>query len=140
MGRFKKGSAAASVACIGALTAFGSGVAPAGAAGPPVERFDGIYVTCAELGDQFIVSIPGDGPITPGPVLGTNLVLVPYELHYVFTFTPVGGTAVTESSDIVKIAPRNATLDTCTANGSFSDETGTYSLHLEVKVAVRGHA
>jgi len=130
---------AASIACVGALAALGPGIAPAGAAGPPVERFDGIYVTCDGLGDQFIVSIPGSGPMTPGPVLGTNLVLVPYGLHTQFTFTPVGGTPVTATSDTVKMAPRNATLDTCRGVGSFSDDAGSYEFRVEAKVAVRGH-
>jgi hypothetical protein len=47
-------------------------------------------------------------------------VLVPYRLH--LEFTPVGGE--TQSLDLVKPAPKNATLDVCTfgsddSQGSF---------------------
>lgn len=47
-------SLAASVAAVGLWAA------PAGAAGPPVERFDGIYATCDGLGEIFAVSLPAN--------------------------------------------------------------------------------
>lgn len=110
--------------------------AAAGAAGPPVDRFDGIYVTCDGLGEVFVVTLPGLGDLTPGFVLDSNTVLVPYEFHNRFTFTPIGGEPQTETDHIVKRAPNRATLDRCVGRGEFSDDAGTYVFEIEVRVAV----
>lgn len=56
-----------------------------------------------------------------------------------FTFTPVGGTAVTETTHIVRIGSRNATLGTCRGLGSFGEDSGTYEFQIETRAAVRGH-
>ncbi|MFM7069742.1 MAG: hypothetical protein ACKOYM_09825 [Actinomycetes bacterium] len=104
---------------------------PAGASGPPVERFDGIYLTCDGLGEVFIVTLPANGDFTPGLVLDSNAVLVPYEFHNSFTFTPTGGEPQTESEDLVKRAPMQATLDRCVGRGEFSDDAGTYVFNVE---------
>lgn len=120
------------------LTAVGmTSTTAANAAGPPVDRFDGIYLTCDELGEIFIVSIPGNGTWTPGPVLDTNTILVPYKFHNVFSFTPTGGTTQTETEDFEKPAPKKATLDRCTGTGEFSDDAGTYEFNVTAWVAVR---
>lgn len=111
--------------------------APAGASGPPVERFDGMYLTCDGLGEVFIVTLPGNGDFTPGFVLDSNTVLVPYEFHFEFTFTPTGGDPQTETEHLVKRAPKRATLDRCVGRGEFSDDAGTYVFDIEALVAVR---
>ena len=132
----RKAISAATIALVGALATIGFGIAPAGAAGPPVERFDGIYLTCDGLGEIFIVSIPGNGHWVPGPVLGTNTILVPYRFHFEESFTPVGGTTDTQIVDFVKRAPKNQTLDRCSGVGTFSDDTGTYTFSVTAWVAV----
>ncbi len=132
----RKAMSAAAIALVGVLGAIGVGIAPAGAAGPPVDRFDGIYLTCDGLGEQFIVSIPGNGKWVPGPVLGTNTILVPYRFHLEESFTPPGGTTETQVSDFVKRAPKNQTLDRCSGVYSFSDDSGTYTFSVTAGVAV----
>lgn len=120
------------------LTAVGTASATtANAAGPPVERFDGIYLECDQLGEVFIVSIPGNGTWTPGPVLDTNTILVPYKFHFESSFTPTGGTPQTEIEEFEKRAPKQATLDRCTGTGEFSDDTGTFEINIVAWVAVR---
>lgn len=86
---------------------------------------------------MFIVTPPSDADFTPGFVLDSNTVLVPYEFHNRFTFTPTGGEPQTETEDLVKRAPRRATLDRCVGRGEFSDDAGTYVFDIEVLVAVR---
>jgi hypothetical protein len=132
----RKAISAAAVALVGALATIGFGVAPAGAAGPPVDKFDGIYLECDALGEIFIVSIPGDGHWVPGPILGTNTVLVPYRFHFEESFTPAGGTTETQVFDAVKRAPKNQTLDRCSGEGTFSDDAGTYTTRITAWVAV----
>ncbi len=132
----RKAMSAAAVAIVGVLGAIGVGIAPAGAAGPPVDKFDGMYLTCDGLGEIFIVTLPGNGKSTPGFVLGTNTVLVPYRFHFENSFTPVGGETETQIEDFEKRAPKNQTLDRCSGVGSFSDETGTYTFSVTAWVAV----
>jgi hypothetical protein len=125
---------------VGVLCAVGAIISlsmPAGAAGPPVERFDGIYASCTGLGDVFVVTLPGRGPITPGFVLDGGQVLVPYEIHVVQTITPSDGSEPQVfTHDAVRRAPARGTFSTCTAAGSFETPDGTFSQTLEAKVVV----
>lgn len=77
-------SLAASVAAVGLWAA------PAGAAGPPVERFDGIYATCDGLGEICAVSLSANerAEWVPAFSLDGGQVLVPVSYEYRLTFTP----------------------------------------------------
>ena len=125
-------SLAASVAAVGLWAA------PAGAAGPPVERFDGIYATCDGLGEIFAVSLPANerAQWVPAFSLDGGQVLVPVSYEYRLTFTPTGGTPQTQVKSGSRRAPANATIDRCVANGTQTNADGTIELHLEARLAV----
>ena len=111
--------AAGATAALTALTASGLVAGPAGA--DPINAKKGqVYdVVCENLGTVEIAT-NGSGDWTPVHLTAGDQVLVPYRLH--LEFTPVGGE--TQSLDLFKPEPKNATLDVCTfgsddAQGSF---------------------
>ncbi len=112
---------------------------PVGAAGPPVERFDGVYATCDRLGEIFAVSLPSDphAELVPTFVLDTGEVLVTISYIYVSTFTPTGGAPQTTTQSASRRAPARATLDSCHARGGYTTDEGTYELRLDATMAVR---
>lgn len=113
--------------------------APADAAGPPVDRFDGIYATCEGLGEIFAVSLPSNdhAQLVPTFVLDGGQVLVTVSYEYQLTFTPTGGEPQTQVQSASRRAPARATIDTCVAQGTQVTTDGTYELYLEAKMAVR---
>ena len=74
-----------------------------------------------------------------GPRLVTrgNLVGIPYEFHFVNTFTPTG-TPQTFIDDSVKPAPHSGRLATCTLHEEGSDPTGTFVSDGMVKISYSG--
>ena len=121
------------------LATLGLWVAPAGAAGPPVGRFDGIYATCQGLGEIFAVSLPANdrAKMVPTFSLDGGQVLVPISVEYSVTITPTGGTPETQSFSVSRRAPANATIDTCVAHGIVEHAEGTVEIHLTATLAVR---
>jgi hypothetical protein len=71
---------------MGAL-GLGLGLALPAAADP---KGDPIDMQCEELESLQIV-LNGNGPMTPGHVVGSTRVGIPYKLRVEGTFTPVGG-------------------------------------------------
>jgi hypothetical protein len=124
---------------VGTSIALGLWAAPAGAAGPPVERFDGIYATCEGLGEIFAVSLPANehAQLVPTFVLDGGQVLVPVTYYYRLTFTPTAGESQTFVQSASRRAPANATIDTCVAHGTQTTDAGTYELYLEGRMAIR---
>ena len=85
-------------------------------------------MTCEGLGTVEIAT-NGSGDWTPVHLTAGNQVLVPYRLH--LEFTPVGGE--TQTLDLFKPAPKNATLDVCT----FGSDDSQGSFRAIADVAVR---
>jgi hypothetical protein len=127
------------VALAASVAALGLWATPAGAAGPPVDRFDGIYATCDGLGEIFAVSLPANdrAPMVPTFSLDGGQVLVPISAEYTVTITPTGGVPDTQSFSVSRRAPANATIDTCVAHGVLVTAEGTVELHLKATLAVR---
>ena len=116
--KFTRMAAGATVA-LAALTTSGLIAGPAGADPTNAKKGQVYNVTCEDLGTVEIAT-NGSGDWTPVLLTASNQVLVPYRLH--LEFTPIGGE--TQSFDLVKPAPKNATLDVCTfgsddSQGSF---------------------
>ena len=134
--RRRQGLAALTAA---AAATIGLWASPAGAAGPPVERFDGVYATCDHLGEIFAVSLPSDphAELVPTFVLDTGQVLVTISATYVSTFTPTGGAPQTTTQSVSRRAPARASLDSCHARGGYTTDEGTYELELDATMAVR---
>lgn len=77
----------------------------------------------------------GNGEWTPGHVRMNNQVLIPYEFHISGSFTPPGGPTESFSEDLVKKAPRNGRLATCTFSDEGADESGSFVFSGIVKVS-----
>lgn len=95
-------------------------------------------VICDHLGRLTLNNSPGDGKWTPALVVGSNLVLTPYEFHFVQVFDPVGPPPPeTYYLDQVKVAPKNGRLDSCTvAEQTFTDLDGnTFTFSGTAKVS-----
>jgi hypothetical protein len=116
--KFRRMAVGATVV-LAALCTSGIVAGPAGADPTNAKKGQVYDVACEHLGTVEIAT-NGSGDWTPVLLTATNQVLVPYRLH--LEFTPVGGE--TQSLDLVKHAPKNATLDVCTfgsddSQGSF---------------------
>jgi hypothetical protein len=105
---------------LAAVTTSGLVARPAGADPTNAKKGEVLSLACEDLG-TIEIATNGNGEWTPGHIIGSNQVLVPYAFH--FEFTPPGGP--TESEDISKKTPKNATLDICTFGGESPD--GTFS-------------
>ena len=93
-----------------------------------------ITLDCDTLGTVQVV-VFSNGPSSPGLVVGSNQVVIPYELHLDGTFTPTGGDPETFSEDVVKPAPRHGRTDHCTFHEVDTDEFGTLVLDGEAFVS-----
>jgi hypothetical protein len=100
--------AAGAIVALAALTTSGLIAGPAGADPTNAKKGQVFNVTCRDLGTVEIAT-NGSGDWTPVHLTAGNQVLVPYGLHV--EFTPVGGE--TQTLDLFKPAPKNATLDVC---------------------------
>jgi hypothetical protein len=136
--RSRPGRRTVLLSAVATSLSLGIAAAPAGAAGPPVDRFDGIYATCEGLGEIFAVSLPTNDQArwTPTFVLDGNQVLVPVSFEFRLTFTPTGGTPQVFVQSASRRAPANATIDSCVAQGTQVGEDGTYELYLSAQLAV----
>jgi hypothetical protein len=112
--------AAGATVALAALTTSGLVAGPAGADPTNAKKGEVLSLACGDLG-TIEIATNGNGDWTPGHLTTSNQVLVPYAFH--FEFTPPGGE--TQSEDISKHAPKNATLDVCTFGGE--DENGSFS-------------
>jgi hypothetical protein len=93
-----------------------------------------LEITCDTLGTLQVV-VFSNGPSSPGLVVGSNQVGIPYELHLEGTFTPVDGEPESFVEDFAKPAPRNGRLDHCTFHQEGSDEFGSFVLDGEVSIS-----
>jgi hypothetical protein len=98
-------------------------VVMAGTAGAdPVnaKKGESLVLECDALG-TIEIATNGNGQWTPGHVIGSTQMLIPYAFHFEFT-SPDGDT---QSDDVAKSEPRNRPLDRCTFGGT--DEFGSFS-------------
>lgn len=117
--------------------AAGLGLLPNAAGADPVNAKKGqlIPIVCAELG-SLTVSVNGNAALSPGLVITSTQVGIPYELHASGTFTPNDGSPPqTFTEDVVKPAPRNGRLDVCTFSLVENDPYGTVVFDGTVKIS-----
>lgn len=93
-----------------------------------------LEVQCDVLGTQEIVVFSNGAP-SPGLVVGSNQVVIPYRLHVEGVFTPVGGDPEPFVDEFSKPAPRNGRLDHCTFHLEDSNEFGSVVLDGEVWIS-----
>jgi hypothetical protein len=112
-----------------ALTALGVGPASA-----DPSKGEVLAVECDELGPLEIVVFSNGSP-SPGLVVGSTQVGIPYALHVEGTFTPVGGEPEPFVDEFSKPAPQNGRLDHCTWHEEGSDEFGSFVVDGEVWIS-----
>lgn len=94
-----------------------------------------IAMECTGLGSVTIALPPGRGMWTPGLVLGSNTVGIPYEIHVSGSFTDDTGT-YPFTEDLVKKAPSSGRTATCTWHQEFEDDEGSMVIDGIAKVSV----
>lgn len=109
-----------------------SGVLAAPAGADP--KSDVLEIDCDALGTLEVV-VFSNGPASPGLVVGSNQVVIPYKLHLEGTFTPVVGEPESFVEEFERPAPRNGRLDHCTFHDEGSDEFGSFELDGEVWIS-----
>jgi hypothetical protein len=114
-----------------AIATFGLAQAAPAAADP---NGDVLELECDRLGTLEVV-VFSNGPSSPGLVVGSNQVLIPYELHLDGSFTPNGGEPETFTEDFARAAPRHARTDHCTFHDEGSDEFGSFEVDGEVFIS-----
>jgi hypothetical protein len=86
-----------------------------------------IFATCN--GQDVIVVVNGNGEFTPAHVVGNTSVFIPTAFNTTFSFTPTGGTTMSETDTSAKAAPLKNTI-TCTIplQTLFSGPEGTATI------------
>jgi hypothetical protein len=124
---------AAALLSIAALASVSSAYAdPVG--GPNAEVFT---LDCEGLG-VLDVAVTGNGPFTPGHVIGTNQILIPVAFEITGTFTPVDGEPQEFSDQSSRNAPKNKELFDCVFHDEGSDEFGSFVIDGTATVYVVG--
>jgi hypothetical protein len=93
-----------------------------------------IELECDALGTLEVV-VFSNGPASPGLVVSSNQVVIPYALHLEGTFTPIEGEPESFVEDFTRPAPRNGRTDHCTFHQEGSDEFGSFVLDGEVSIS-----
>ena len=93
-----------------------------------------LEIECDSLGTLEVV-VFSNGPTSPGLVVNSNQVGIPYALHIEGTFTPNEGEAESFVDDFTRPAPRNGRTDHCTFHQEGSDEFGSFVIDGEVSIS-----
>jgi hypothetical protein len=107
--------------------------APAVAAPVNSPKAEQPFTVSCPGGDVAIVPAPGNGDFTPGFIVGTHKLLIPYRFEFTLT---AGGQTFTETES--KKAPIPANAITCTATGTFTEDGTTFTFTVSVVGVVRG--
>ena len=91
------------------------------------KRGEILELDCDVLGTVEVV-VFSNATATPGLDITSNRVLIPYEVHITGSFTPTGGEPETIQEDVVRRAPRNGRLDSCTFHEEGTDEFGSFEI------------
>jgi hypothetical protein len=99
---------------------------PAGADPIHAKHATQVRATCGTKTLTAVVN--GNGKFTPAHILGSTAVFVPTALNLTFTFTPTGGTTITDHNTATKSSPIKNTI-TCTIPfQSFPSPQGTFTI------------
>jgi opacity protein-like surface antigen len=86
-----------------------------------------VQLVCA--GQPVTVVVNGNGEFTPGHVVGSKAMFIPTAFNVTFTFTPTGGSPMSETDTTSKAAPlKNTTTCTIPLQTVFSGPEGTATI------------
>jgi hypothetical protein len=119
---------------VGALGIGALGVVLAAPAGADPKGGELIALSCDNLGVVEVVVFSNGSP-SPGLVVDSNQVAIPYRLHVEGTFTPTDGEPESFVDEFEKPAPRNGRLDDCTFHQEGADEFGSFVIDGEVSIS-----
>jgi hypothetical protein len=109
--------------------------APAFAAPVNAPNTESFPVNCPALGGSVVILVPpGNGNFSPGFIVGTHQVVVPYK----FVFTLSSGGTVLHTETIAKKAPLPAGAFVCTFSGSETQDGVTTTFSGVVTAVLRG--
>jgi hypothetical protein len=86
-----------------------------------------IHATCN--GQPVLVSGNGNGVFTPGHVVGSTMMIIPTAFDLTFSFTPTGGTTMTETNTSTKHNQHHKNTVTCQIpadQNTFTSPEGTF--------------
>ncbi len=110
----------AATAAVATVSLLGLGATSASAA---PKKGDILEIHCDNLGTLQVV-VFSNGPASPGLVVDSHQVGIPYALEITGTFTPTGGETETFTESFEHPAPRNGRLDHCTFHQEQRDPSG----------------
>jgi hypothetical protein len=93
-----------------------------------------VELNCDRLGTLEVV-VSDQAAWAPALVVGTNQILIPYELHFVAIFTPIIGEPAITTEDHVKPQPRNGRTDHCTLHEEYTVDAGTVTFDGDLHVS-----
>jgi hypothetical protein len=100
------------------------------ASADPLKAKNSSIVTAICGGTQLMVVVNGNGEFTPAHVIGSTSVFIPTAFDLTFSFTPVGGTTMSQTDTSANAhQPRNAV--TCELPAELNTSTspaGTFTL------------
>jgi hypothetical protein len=113
------------VACLALMTAV---MVPVAAADPTNAK-GAVQISAMCSGQPVMVVVNGGGEFAPAHVIGSTSVFIPTAFNLTFTFTPTGGSPMSEVDTASKAAPISGTT-TCTIplQTLFSGPEGTVTI------------
>jgi hypothetical protein len=113
------------VVASGALAALA--IAPTAGADPTnAKNSQQLQAVCGT--QTYTVVVNGNGEFTPAHLIGSSSVFIPTAFDITFTFTPTGGSTMTETDTSAKAAPLQNTIDCEIPFQSFSSPFGTFTI------------
>jgi uncharacterized secreted protein with C-terminal beta-propeller domain len=76
----------------------------------------------------YNVVVNGNGEFTPAHLIGSTSVFIPTAFNITSTFTPTGGSTMTETDTSAKTAPLQNTIDCTIPFQIFSSPFGTFTI------------
>jgi hypothetical protein len=85
-----------------------------------------LQIVCG--GKTYQVVVNGNGRFTPAHIVGSTSVLVPHSLDLTTTFTPTGGSTMTQHQTLTKAGPVKHLLSCTIPFQSFASPGGTFTI------------
>lgn len=102
------------------------GIVTSVATADPINAKNATQISAICGGQPVMVVVNGNGEFTPAHVVGNTSVFIPTAFNITFSFTPTGGTTMSETDTSAKAGPvKNTTTCTIPLQTLFSGPEGT---------------